>query len=144
MRNLIFCLMATVLFVACDVDLEVNTKNVKLTDITIECINETTISNNTSSNEPFTKHTYLCKGLVGGFTGDCYIVVMHDNFIVHNNHHLTIAGETIPFEFTFAPEWGYLDQPNNNFIVMVCDTKGDTLCKTTVVVTKHPESTTTM
>jgi hypothetical protein len=58
---------------------------------------------------------------------------MHDNFIVHNDHHLTLSGETMPFEFTFAPEWGYLDRENLNFIVEVFDDEGDTLCKTTVV-----------
>ena len=89
-------------------------------------------SNNTSDHE-FDTHTYLCSGNIGGFRGDCYIRVMHDNFIVHNNHHLTLSGETMPFEFTFAPEWGDLDRENLNFIVEVLDYEGNTLCKTTVV-----------
>lgn len=131
MRKLIFALVALA-FVACDVDVELGNKSAKLADITIECIKETPTSNNTSDHE-FDTHTYLCSGNIGGFRGDCYIRVMHDNFIVHNDHHLTLSGETMPFEFTFAPEWGYLDRENLNFIVEVFDDEGDTLCKTTVV-----------
>ena len=131
MKRLFFALVALA-FVACDVDVELGNKSAKLTDITIECIKETPTSNNTSDPE-FNTHTYLCSGNIGGFRGDCYFRVMHDNFIVHNDHHLTLSGETMPFEFTFAPEWGYLDRENLNFIVEVFDDEGDTLCKTTVV-----------
>jgi hypothetical protein len=47
----------------------------------------------------------------------------------------------MPFEFTFAPEWKYLDEPYLNFIIEVYDEDSDTLlCKTTVVVTKHPDA----
>lgn len=50
----------------------------------------------------------------------------------------------MPFEFTFAPEWAYLDEPYNNFTLEVVDADdNDLLCQTTIVVTKHPESTTT-
>ncbi len=129
--------------VACELDVDVNRNEVELSDLAIECINETMITNNTSGNKPFTKHTYLCRGSISGFNGACYIRVLHDNFIVHNNHELTIAGEKMPFEFTFAPEWEYLDNPYNTFAIEVYDgDDGDPLCKTTVVVTKHSEGTT--
>lgn len=132
--------MAIMGCVACDVDLDVNTKDATLTDMIIKCINETTISNNTSSNKPFTKHTYLCTGKVGDYNGNCSIRIMHDNFILVDNHELTASGSQLPFQIIFAPEWGYLDNRNNEFIVMLLDDKGDTLCKTTVVVTEHSES----
>ncbi len=144
MKKLIYCLMAIVVasvMTSCELDVEVNGKDVELSNITIECIDETTISNNTSGDEPFTKHTYLCRGSISGYNGVCYIRVLHDNFIVHNNHELIIAGDVMPFEFTFAPEWGYLDEPYLNFIIEVYDEDSDTLlCKTTVVVTKHPDA----
>lgn len=144
MKKLIYCLMAIVaasVMTSCELDVEVNGKDVELSNITIECIDETTISNNTSGDNPFTKHTYLCRGSISGYNGVCYIRVLHDNFIVHNNHELIIAGDVMPFEFTFAPEWGYLDEPYLNFIIEVYDEDYDTLlCKTTVVVTKHPDA----
>ena len=144
MKRFILCLMAIVaasVMTSCELDVEVNGKDVVLSNITIECIDETTISNNTSGDEPFTKHTYLCRGSISGYNGVCYIRVLHDNFIVHNNHELIIAGDVMPFEFTFAPEWGYLDEPYLNFIIEVYDEDSDTLlCKTTVVVTKHPDA----
>lgn len=146
-RRFILCLMAIVTasgLTSCELDVDVNSKDVMLSDISIECINETTISNNTSGNKLFTKHTYLCRGSIRGYNGECYIRVLHDNFIVHNNHELTITGDAMPFEFTFAPEWEYLDEPLLNFIIEVYDEDGDTLlCKTTIVVTKHPENSTT-
>ena len=126
---------------SCELDVEVNGKDVVLSNITIECIDETTMSNNTSGNNPFTKHTYICRGSICGYDGVCYIRVLHDNFIVHNNHELIIAGDVMPFEFTFAPEWEYLDEPYLNFIIEVYDEDYDTLlCKTTVVATKHPDA----
>ena len=144
MKRSILCLMALVVasvMTSCELDIEVNGKDVELSNITIECIDETTISNNTSGDEPFTKHTYLCRGTICGYDGVCYIRVLHDNFIVHNNHELIIAGDVMPFEFTFAPEWEYLDEPYLNFIIEVYDEDNDTLlCKTTVVVTKHPDA----
>ena len=144
MKRFIFCLMAVVVasvMTSCELDVEVNGKDVVLSNITIECIDETTISNNTSGNNPFTKHTYICRGSICGYDGVCYIRVLHDNFIVHNNHELIIAGDVMPFEFTFAPEWEYLDEPYLNFIIEVYDEDNDTLlCKTTVVVTKHPDA----
>lgn len=144
MKRFILCLMALVVasvMTSCELDIEVNGKDVELSNITIECIDETTISNNTSGDEPFTKHTYLCRGTIRGYDGVCYIRVLHDNFIVHNNHELIIAGDVMPFEFTFAPEWEYLDEPYLNFIIEVYDEDNDTLlCKTTVVVTKHPDA----
>ena len=144
MKRFIFCLMAVVVasvMTSCELDVEVNGKDVVLSNITIECIDETTISNNTSGNNPFTKHTYICRGSICGYDGVCYIRVLHDNFIVHNNHELIIAGDVMPFEFTFAPEWEYLDEPYLNFIIEVYDEDYDTLlCKTTVVATKHPDA----
>lgn len=144
MKRFIFCLMAVVVasvMTSCELDVEVNGKDVVLSNITIECIDETTISNNTSGNNPFTKHTYLCRGSICSYNGVCYIRVLHDNFIVHNNHELIIAGDVMPFEFTFAPEWEYLDEPYLNFIIEVYDEDYDTLlCKTTVVATKHPDA----
>lgn len=144
MKRFILCLMALVVasvMTSCELDIEVNGKDVELSNITIECIDETTISNNTSGDEPFTKHTYLCRGTICGYDGVCYIRVLHDNFIVHNNHELIIAGDVMPFEFTFAPEWEYLDEPYLNFIIEVYDEDNDTLlCKTTVVATKHPDA----
>lgn len=143
MKKLIYCLLAIVaasVMTSCELDIDVNGKDVMLSNIAIECIDETTISNNTSGNEPFTKHTYLCRGSISGYNGVCYIRVLHDNFIVHNNHELIIAGDVMPFEFTFAPEWEYLDEPYLNFIIEVYDEDNDTLlCKTTVVVTKHSD-----
>lgn len=144
MKRFIFCLMAVVVasvMTSCELDVEVNGKDVVLSNITIECIDETTISNNTSGNNPFTKHTYICRGSICGYDGVCYIRVLHNNFIVHNNHELIIAGDVMPFEFTFAPEWEYLDEPYLNFIIEVYDEDYDTLlCKTTVVATKHPDA----
>ena len=144
MKRFIFCLMAVVVasvMTSCELDVEVNGKDVLLSNITIECIDETTISNNTSGNNPFTKHTYICRGSICGYDGVCYIRVLHDNFIVHNNHELIIAGDVMPFEFTFAPEWEYLDEPYLNFIIEVYDEDYDTLlCKTTVVAIKHPDA----
>ena len=141
MRNFVLSLVALTLIVGCEEWDNTTSTNVNLSDVTIECIGETTIINNTSGNKPFTKHTYLCRGYIGGFKGDCAIRVLHENFIVHENHNLTIAGEKLPFEFTFAPEWEYLDQPNLNFIIEVLNSEDMSLCSTTIVVTKHPEKT---
>ena len=138
MKNLIICLMA-LMFVGCDSEVLTNNKSVTLSNLSIECIGEAIISNNTSANGSFTKHTYLCRGEISGYTGLCYIDVMHQNFIVHHNHELLASGAKMPFEFTFAPEWGYLDEEHNNFIVLVKDADENPLCKTTVVVTTHPE-----
>lgn len=137
LRNLLMC--AVLLFaVSCDKDWDdINSHKVALSDITIECISETTISNNTSANRPFTKHTYLCKGYVEDISGECSIKVLHDNFIVHNNHKLVVAGGKMPFEFTFAPEWGYLDNPNNTFTVQLYTSDDVLACQTTIVVTQH-------
>ena len=138
MRNLLICLMALV-FVGCEKCVLTSANYVTLSNLTIECIQETTISNNTSANKPFTTHTYLCRGEISDYNGVCYIVVMHQNFILHNDHELLVAGDKMPFEFTFAPEWQYLDAEYNNFKVFVNDSKGNALCMTTVVVTKHAE-----
>lgn len=133
-------MVAAGVMASCELDVDVNSKDVVLSDITIECIDETTISNNTSGNMPFTKHTYLCRGSISGYSGACYIRVLHNSFIVHNNHELTIAGNSMPFEFTFAPEWEYLDNPYNTFTVELYDNSSNLLCKTTIVATKHPEN----
>ena len=138
MKNLIICLMA-LMFVGCDIEVPTNNKYVTLSNLSIECIEEETISNNTSANKPFTKHTYLCRGEISRYSGVCYIDVMHQNFIVHHDHELWVAGEKMPFEFTFAPEWQYLDEEHNNFTVVVKCSDENPLCKTTVVVTTHPE-----
>lgn len=144
MQRFILCLMAIVaasMMTSCELDVEVNGKDVMLSNISIECIDETTISNNTSGNIPFTKHTYICRGSICGYDGVCYIRVLHNSFIVHNNHELIIAGDVMPFEFTFAPEWEYLDELYLNFTIEVYDEDCDTLlCKTTVVATKHPDA----
>lgn len=134
-------IVAASVMTSCELDVEVNGKDVVLSNISIECIDETTISNNTSGNKPFTKHTYICRGSICGYDGVCYIRVLHNNFIVHNNHELIIAGDVMPFEFTFAPEWEYLDELYLNFTIEVYDEDCDTLlCKTTVVATKHPDA----
>ena len=140
MRNFIFCLM-TLACVACELDIDVNNRDVQLSGITIECIDETTISNNTSGDTPFTKHTYLCRGVISSYRGECYIRVLHDNFIVHNHHDLIVSGGKLPFEFTFAPEWKYLDAENLTFIIEVIGEEGNTLCRTTAVATQHPTTT---
>ena len=143
MRRLFIGIVA-IMFAACELDIDVNGKDVVLSDVTIECIAETQMSNNTSeNNEPFTKHTYLCKGYIGGFRGECEIRVLHNSHILYK-HFVTVAKSKMPFEFTFAPEWAYLDEPYNNFTLEVVDADDkDLLCQTTIVVTKHPESTTT-
>ena len=138
MKNYFVCLMA-LLFVGCDLQELTESSELSLSNLTIECIDEATISNNTSANGSFTKHTYICRGEISGYTGLCYIDVMHQNFIVHHNHELLVSGAKMPFEFTFAPEWGYLDEEHNNFIVRVKDADENPLCQTTVVVTKHAE-----
>ena len=138
MKNFILCFMA-LMFVGCDREELTNNKSVTLSNLSIECIRETIISNNTSANEPFTKHTYLCRGEISNYRGVCYIDVMHQNFIVHHNHELLVSGEKMPFEFTFAPEWQYLDAEHNNFKVIVKGSDDSDLCQTTVVVTKHVE-----
>ena len=138
MKRIILGLMALT-FAACELEIGVNRRDVVLSDISIECIAESEISNNTSANnEPFTKHTYLCKGYIGGFRGECEIRVMNNNHILYK-HEVKVAGSKIPFEFTFAPEWAYLDEPYNNFTLEVVDDDDDLLCQTTIVVTKHPE-----
>lgn len=140
MKKLLFSIVSLT-FAACAFDFSLDEEfAASLTDITIECIKEETISNNTSGNQPFTKHTYLCTGYVGGLIGDCSIRIMHDNFILVDQHRLTIAGNKMQFQLQFAPEWGYLDMDNNTFTVILLDDTNSTLCKTTVVVTKHPES----
>ena len=143
MKRLLYGLVALAL-VACELEIDVNGKEAMLSNVTIECIDETTITNNTSANnEPFTKHTYLCRGFVGGFRGECEIRVLHNNFILFKSYNTTVAGLKMPFEFTFTPEWAYLDEPYNNFVVEVVDADRDELlCKTSVVVTKHPDNTT--
>ena len=138
MKNLIICLMA-LLFVGCELQELAEPSGLSLTNLSIECIGEAIISNNTSANGSFTKHTYLCRGEISNYRGVCYIDVMHQNFIVHHNHELLVSGEKMPFEFTFAPEWGYLDAKHNNFKVIVKGGEDDYLCQTTVVVTKHAE-----
>ena len=40
----------------------------------------------------------------------------------------------------FAPEWEYLDEQYNTFTVILMDDDGEAMCKTSVVVTKHPEA----
>ena len=138
MKNFLICLMA-LMFVGCESDTLADSRDVTLSNLTIECIYEDTITNNTGGNKPFTVHTYLCRGEISGYSGVCYIDVMHQNFIVHHNHELLVAGEKMPFEFTFAPEWQYLDAEHNNFKVIVKGGEDDYLCQTTVVVTKHVE-----
>ena len=139
MKNFLICLMA-LMFVGCESDTLADSRDVTLSNLTIECIDEDTITNNTGGNKPFTVHTYLCRGEISGYSGVCYIDVMHQNFIVHHNHELLVAGEKMPFEFTFAPEWQYLDAQRNNFTVVVKKDEGDNaICKTTIVVVKHPE-----
>ncbi len=140
MKRLIY-LIAAVMLIACELDVNVNGRDVALSDVTIECIAETETSNNTSTNnKPFIKHTYLCKGYIGGFRGECEIRVLHDNHILSDNNTVTVAESKIPFEFTFDPAWAYLDEPNNNFTVEVVDPYDNELfCQTTIVVTKHPE-----
>ena len=129
MKQLIIFLMAISLL-ACEDDSDINIKNIKLSDVTIECINETIVNNSTSS---FTRHTYLCRGFIDGFRGDCNIRITHNNNKVCNDHVLTVAGKEIPFEFTFTPEEQHFDNPNNNFWVHVYDNDSTLLCKTTVV-----------
>ena len=140
MKRFIFCLLALT-FAACEFDFSVggSNTNATLSNITIECIDETTISNNTSANQPFTKHTYLCTGNIVGYNGECNIRVMHDNFILVDRLDLIAAGDTLPFQLKFAPEWEYLDRLYNTFIVILRDNKDNEICKTTVVVTKHAE-----
>lgn len=123
-------------FLSCEDDSNINNKDVNLSDVTIECINETIINDNTSS---FTEHTYLCKGIIDGFRGDCYIRITHNNNKVCKDHELTVASKQIPFEFTFTHEEQHLDNPNINFWVNVYDNDSTLLCKTTIAVTKHAE-----
>ncbi|MBR4843316.1 MAG: hypothetical protein IKV06_00200 [Alistipes sp.] len=140
MKRFIFCLLALT-FAACEFDFSVGgNTNATLSNITIECIDETTISNNTSANQPFTRHTYLCSGNIVGYSGECNIRVMHDNFILVDRLDLIAAGDTLPFQLKFAPEWEYLDRLYNTFTVILRDDHDNEICKTTVVVTKHTEA----
>ena len=136
----VFFLLMAMFCVACEDNSNIIiNKNVRLSDVSIECINETIVSDSTSNSQPYTKHTYLCKGVIGGFRGICYIRIVHDNIKVCNDQELIVADEEIPFEFVFAPEQQHLDNPNNNFMINVYDNDSTLLCKTTVVVTKHAE-----
>ena len=140
MKKLLFVFVA-LLFAACELSIGVGDKyNAALTDITIECIAEEEITNNTGGSVPFTKHTYLCEGAVSGYSGICAIRIMHDNFILVDKHYLTVAGDKIQFQLMFAPEWEYLDEQYNTFTVILMDDDGKAMCKTSVVVTKHPEA----
>jgi hypothetical protein len=65
---------------------------------------------------------------------------MHNNFILVDKHYLTVAGDKIQFQLMFAPEWQYLDEQYNTFTVILMDDDGEAMCKTSVVVTKHPEA----
>lgn len=136
-----FILLMAMFCIACDNDSNfINNKDVRLLDVSIECINETIISNNTNNSQSYTRHTYLCKGIIDGFRGDCYIRITRDNNIVSNDYELTVAGKEIPFEFTFITEEQYPDNPNINFGLNVYDSDSTLICATTAAVTKHAET----
>lgn len=140
MKKLVYILVALA-FVACEADFSINSNRATLSNLSVECISETTISNNTTTNnEPFTSHTYLCKGVVEGVSGMFSIKVLHDVHVLYDNQYYIGNGEKMPFEFTFAPEWAYLDNPINDFIIEISNDEDEVLCQTTLVVTKHPES----
>lgn len=138
MKNFIICLVA-LFSMGCALEELAEPAGLSLSNLSIECVDEATITNNTGGTEPFTKHTYLCRGEISGYSGVCYVDVMHLSFIVHHNHELLCSGATMPFEFTFAPEWQYLDEEYNNFTILVKDAEENPLCKTTIVVAKHAE-----
>lgn len=143
MKNFILFIMVFAL-VACEADISINSNRGTLSNLRIECIDETAISNNTSANnEPFIKHTYLCKGIVEGIDGGFNIQVLSGNHILCDKQYYIRNKEKIPFEFTFSPEWSYLDSPINEFVLELSNDENEVLCQTTVVATKHPESTST-
>lgn len=136
--------LVTFAFVACETELNTNSNRGTLSNISIECISETTISNNASSTtEPFTLHTYLCKGIAEGINGEYSIKVFSDNYMLCDKQYYIKNGEKSSFEFTFTPESLYLDNPINEFIVELRNDKNEILCKTSVVAIKHPKNTTT-
>lgn len=140
MKKLLFAVVALV-FTSCELSIgDVDNRNVALTDIAIECIAEESITNNTGGDVPFTKHTYLCEGCVSGYRGICAIRIQHNNFILVDKNYLTCAGDKMQFQLTFAPEWQYLDEQYNTFTVILLDDDDEAICKTSVVVTKHPEA----
>ena len=140
MKKLLFAVVALV-FTSCELSIgDGNNRNVALTDIAIECIAEKSITNNTGSDGSFTKHTYLCEGYVSGYRGICAIRIQHNNFILVDKNYLTCAGDKMQFQLTFAPEWQYLDEQYNTFTVILLDDDDEAICKTSVVVTKHPEA----
>lgn len=140
MKKLLFAVVALV-FTSCELSIgDGYNRNVALTDIAIECIAEESITNNTGGDVPFTKHTYLCEGYVSGYRGICAIRIQHNNFILVDKNYLTCAGDKMQFQLTFAPEWQYLDEQYNTFTVILLDDDDEAICKTSVVVTKHPEA----
>lgn len=121
-------LLASLLMTSC-YDEEINPRKVNLT-VDIECIHEAVGYDSTT-------HTYLCSGTLGGFTGECTIVVFEEYYGEHRCE-IQVAGDKTPFEFTMQ---GTLSNNHNNvpvtFKVGVLDKYGNTLCKTATVADKR-------
>lgn len=116
---------------------ECNDGRIELSHLTIEClVDEVSIS--PSTGEEYIEHTYLCSGYIEDYTGECQIEIWgNENDLLSDECKIKAAGDNTSFAFSFTTKQIYLDQLNYNFIVKVCNSNGETLCRTMVAAT-HP------
>ena len=141
MKKLIYSLMVVVAvctMTSCDREWhDINPRKVNLSNISIECVGEEYDVHDYTSGLDYTRHTYICKGYLSGFTGKCYIEISGTSWNkCGGSGELFVTNKGVPFEFSFTTSDPVLDNPNQTFTIAVCDEYDYTLCQTNIIA-KH-------
>lgn len=134
--NILAPFIAIFSLASCENEFDID--EITLSHLTIECIvDEVTVS--TLTGNEYIKHTYLCSGFIEDYTGECHVEIWgNENDELFDDCKIKAAGDNTSFAFSFTTKDEYLDSPNWNFIVKVCDNNGKVLCQTMIAAT-HPD-----
>lgn len=141
MRFFILCLVALA-FVSCDKDWnDINPRKVILSDVNLECNEETEGVHDPTSGREYTAHTYVCTGSLEGFVGSCYIVISEPiKGQCAKSRELIVNDNKTNFAFTFTNKGAHTDLDHFNYTIQVVDEFDYVLCQTTIIASNHPQN----
>ena len=123
----------------------INTRNVKLTNVILECINEVDGVKDPTSGLEYTQHSFLCTGSLSGSTGNYHIEISDPLWgKCGDSGKLIVGGNKIDFAITFTNRGAHADSDYFNYIIKVVDEHDNVLIiENTIMAFKHPENTST-
>lgn len=119
-------------------------REVKLKNVTLECVNEVDGVKDPTSGLEYTQHSFLCTGSLSGSTGNYHIEISDPLWgRCGDSGKLIVGGNKIDFAFTFTNRGAHADSDYFNYIIKVVDEHDNVLIENTIMASKHPENTST-